>query len=99
MQSGVEQGKYALEMKALLKLCGDAIGEEELKKQLEESNGNVSMVIEKLVAKFMNPNVCRLHYKPYVHAFAFCKQQNSIPKKKKKKKIDGKSWIKSKKQD
>ncbi|ETO05179.1 hypothetical protein RFI_32216 [Reticulomyxa filosa] len=61
MQSVTEQGKHTMEMKVLMRLCGDVIEEEELKKQLEENNGNVSVVLEKLVSKLMNQKV-RLYF-------------------------------------
>ncbi|ETO18164.1 hypothetical protein RFI_19118, partial [Reticulomyxa filosa] len=56
MQNRFEEGKHTIEMKALMRLCGDVMDEEELKKQLEESNGNVSMVIEQIVSKLMAQN-------------------------------------------
>ncbi|ETO33563.1 hypothetical protein RFI_03538, partial [Reticulomyxa filosa] len=56
MQSESEQEKYTIEMKALIRLCSDVMEEEELKKQLEETNGNVSMVIEKMVSTLLNQN-------------------------------------------
>ncbi|ETO31132.1 hypothetical protein RFI_05990 [Reticulomyxa filosa] len=40
MQHGEDQGK----------LCGDVMEEKELKRQLEESNGSVSAIIEKIVS-------------------------------------------------
>ncbi|ETO16731.1 hypothetical protein RFI_20608 [Reticulomyxa filosa] len=52
-----EQEKYSRELKVLVRLCGDVIKEEELKKQLEETNGNVSMVIDKMVSKLLDQTV------------------------------------------
>ncbi|ETO16128.1 hypothetical protein RFI_21227, partial [Reticulomyxa filosa] len=43
-----EYDKYAKEMKALTRLCGDIITEEELRQALEDNNGNISMVIEQI---------------------------------------------------
>ncbi|ETO21379.1 hypothetical protein RFI_15826 [Reticulomyxa filosa] len=57
MQNRSEQGKHAKEMNVLMKLCGDVIKEEELKKQLEESNGNVFVVIERFIIKLMDQNI------------------------------------------
>ncbi|ETO30901.1 hypothetical protein RFI_06221 [Reticulomyxa filosa] len=55
----LEQGRYATEMKALLKLCTDIIdkkGEEEVKKKLEENNGNIGLAVEKMIATLLNSN-------------------------------------------
>ncbi|ETN98654.1 hypothetical protein RFI_38838, partial [Reticulomyxa filosa] len=41
-------------IKALMTLFGDAIDERELKKYLEENNGNVVLVIEQLTSKLMH---------------------------------------------
>ncbi|ETO24762.1 hypothetical protein RFI_12393 [Reticulomyxa filosa] len=57
MQNRPKSTKYELEMKALRRLCGNVIEEDELRKQLEESNGNVSVVIGRVVAKLMNPQI------------------------------------------
>ncbi|ETN99573.1 hypothetical protein RFI_37897, partial [Reticulomyxa filosa] len=57
MQNEIEKPKYAMEMKALIRLCGNIIEEDELKKQLEQSNGNVSQVVEKIISKLMNQNI------------------------------------------
>ncbi|ETO26944.1 hypothetical protein RFI_10189, partial [Reticulomyxa filosa] len=50
----VEKGKYEKEKKVLLRLCGDTISEEELQQKLEESNGNIAIVIEQMLAKWIN---------------------------------------------
>ncbi|ETO14549.1 G-protein beta WD-40 repeats containing protein [Reticulomyxa filosa] len=57
MQSRTEQKKYAKEIKVLMRLCGDIIEESEVQKQLEESNGNVSLVLEKILSELLNQNV------------------------------------------
>ncbi|ETN97362.1 hypothetical protein RFI_40169 [Reticulomyxa filosa] len=54
MQHKAGQSKYTKEIKALMVLFGDAIDERELKEHLEENNGNVALVIEKLTSKLMN---------------------------------------------
>ncbi|ETO29863.1 WD repeat-containing protein [Reticulomyxa filosa] len=56
MQNELEQDKFLVEMKALIRLCGDVVEEEVLRKQLEEANGNVSVVIENMVSRFMSEN-------------------------------------------
>ncbi|ETO21901.1 hypothetical protein RFI_15302, partial [Reticulomyxa filosa] len=57
MQNRSEQEQYAMEMKALKRLCGNSIEEETLRKQLEENKGNVSLVIEKILIQLMSQNV------------------------------------------
>ncbi|ETN99970.1 hypothetical protein RFI_37488, partial [Reticulomyxa filosa] len=57
MQHGEDQGKYPTELRALIRLCGDVMEEEELKRQLEENNGNVSAIIEKIVSTLMAQKV------------------------------------------
>ncbi|ETO00885.1 hypothetical protein RFI_36555, partial [Reticulomyxa filosa] len=54
MQHNTEPNKNAKEIKALMTLFGDAIDESELKKRLEENNGNVALVIEQLTSKLMH---------------------------------------------
>ncbi|ETO29051.1 NB-ARC domain-containing protein [Reticulomyxa filosa] len=54
MQHESNQGKYAREIKVLKRLCGDAVDEETLKKQFEENNGNVALVIESILSKVMH---------------------------------------------
>ncbi|ETN99699.1 hypothetical protein RFI_37771, partial [Reticulomyxa filosa] len=54
MQHNTETNKNAKEIKALMTLFGDAIDESELKKRLEENNGNVVLVIEQLTSKLMH---------------------------------------------
>ncbi|ETO02762.1 hypothetical protein RFI_34651, partial [Reticulomyxa filosa] len=53
MQHNTEPNKNIKEIKALMTLFGDAIDESELKKYLEENNGNVVLVIEQLTSKLM----------------------------------------------
>ncbi|ETO34415.1 WD-40 repeat protein [Reticulomyxa filosa] len=53
MDKRIGSEKYEMEMKALIRLYGDMVKEEELKKKLEESNGNVSIVIEQMTATLM----------------------------------------------
>ncbi|ETO02844.1 hypothetical protein RFI_34569, partial [Reticulomyxa filosa] len=54
MQHNTEPNKNVKEIKVLMTLFGDAIEESELKKHLEENNGNVALVIEKLTSKLIN---------------------------------------------
>ncbi|ETO02568.1 hypothetical protein RFI_34850, partial [Reticulomyxa filosa] len=60
MQHNTEPNKNTKEIKAL----GDAIDESELKKHLEENNGNVVLVIERLTSKLM-------HRERYIFFFTF----------------------------
>ncbi|ETO07394.1 G-protein beta WD-40 repeats containing protein [Reticulomyxa filosa] len=53
MQPVVEQGRYEMEMKMLKRVGGNLVKEEEWGKHLEESNGDVSIVIEKMVSTLM----------------------------------------------
>ncbi|ETO07106.1 hypothetical protein RFI_30285, partial [Reticulomyxa filosa] len=57
MQHGAGQGKYPTELRALIRLCGDVMEEEELKRQLEENNGNIFMIIEKIVSTLITQKV------------------------------------------
>ncbi|ETO34286.1 hypothetical protein RFI_02807, partial [Reticulomyxa filosa] len=54
MQSEPGSGRYETEMKALIKLYGDIMKEEELKKYLEQSNGNISIVIEQITTTLLD---------------------------------------------
>ncbi|ETO35315.1 hypothetical protein RFI_01748, partial [Reticulomyxa filosa] len=56
MQDESKTVKYEAEMKALIKLYGDVVKEDALKKKLEQSNGNVSVVIEQITASLLNQN-------------------------------------------
>ncbi|ETO02729.1 hypothetical protein RFI_34684, partial [Reticulomyxa filosa] len=68
MQEESKTEKYETEIKALIKLYGDVIKEDALRKKLEESNGNISVVIEQITATLLNQNVM----------FAFTQQQQKI---------------------
>ncbi|ETO15122.1 hypothetical protein RFI_22241, partial [Reticulomyxa filosa] len=57
MQHNTEPNKNAKELKALMTLFDDAIDESELKKRLEENNGNVVLVIEQLTTKLMHQEI------------------------------------------
>ncbi|ETO02731.1 hypothetical protein RFI_34682 [Reticulomyxa filosa] len=57
MQHNTEPNKDTKEIKALMTLFSDAIDENELKKRLEENNGNVVLVIEQLTSKLMRREV------------------------------------------
>ncbi|ETO34935.1 hypothetical protein RFI_02139, partial [Reticulomyxa filosa] len=54
MQRTPEAGKYEKEMKVLQQLYGDVMKEEELRKYLEGSNGNVQMMIEQINTTLSN---------------------------------------------
>ncbi|ETO06464.1 phage replisome organizer [Reticulomyxa filosa] len=54
MQHKAEQNYHAKKMKALMTLFGDSIDESELEHFLEENNGNLALVIEKLTSKLIN---------------------------------------------
>ncbi|ETO07072.1 hypothetical protein RFI_30321 [Reticulomyxa filosa] len=56
MQNSSE-GRYETQMKALARLCSETLDKDELKKHLEENNGNVGVVVEKIISKFMDSNV------------------------------------------
>ncbi|ETO15385.1 WD-40 repeat-containing protein [Reticulomyxa filosa] len=56
MQSKSETPKYEAEIKALVRLYGTTIKEEELRKQLEQNNGNVEIVIEQITTTLMKQN-------------------------------------------
>ncbi|ETO21880.1 hypothetical protein RFI_15323 [Reticulomyxa filosa] len=49
--------KYEAEMSVLIKLYGDVIKEDILRKKLEQSNGNVSAVIDQITATLLDQNV------------------------------------------
>ncbi|ETO34638.1 hypothetical protein RFI_02451 [Reticulomyxa filosa] len=53
MQNEKELKKYSREIKVLMQLFKENVKEEELIKHLEEMNGNISMVIEKMVSILM----------------------------------------------
>ncbi|ETO32126.1 hypothetical protein RFI_04995 [Reticulomyxa filosa] len=73
MQSEPESGKYETEMKALVKLYGDVMKEEELKKYIYQNNGNVSMVIEQITTILLNQKVISLSHKNTIHLdIIFC---------------------------
>ncbi|ETO07527.1 hypothetical protein RFI_29865 [Reticulomyxa filosa] len=57
MQHDEDQGQYPTELRALIRLCGDVMEEEELKRQFEENNGNVHAIIEKIVSTLMTQKV------------------------------------------
>ncbi|ETO33520.1 hypothetical protein RFI_03582 [Reticulomyxa filosa] len=57
MQDEPKTEKYEAEVKALVKLYGDMIQEDILRKKLEQSNGNVSAVIDQITATLLNQNV------------------------------------------
>ncbi|ETO14888.1 hypothetical protein RFI_22480, partial [Reticulomyxa filosa] len=63
MQSEPESGKYETEMKVLIKLYDDVMKEEELKKYLDQNNGNVSAAIEQITTILLNQKVIALLYK------------------------------------
>ncbi|ETO08830.1 hypothetical protein RFI_28556 [Reticulomyxa filosa] len=57
IQNKIEQDKYKKEMEALIRLFGDKIEDEnELKKEMEQNNGNVTLVIEKMVSNLLRQN-------------------------------------------
>ncbi|ETN99464.1 hypothetical protein RFI_38012, partial [Reticulomyxa filosa] len=56
MQDGSKTGNYEAEMKALVKLYGDVVKEDILRKKLEQSNGNVSVVIDQITTTLLNQN-------------------------------------------
>ncbi|ETO10930.1 NB-ARC domain-containing protein [Reticulomyxa filosa] len=57
MQSELKTAKYEAKMKTLIRLYGDVIKEEELRKQLVQNDGNMSVVIEQITNSLMNRNV------------------------------------------
>ncbi|ETO05278.1 hypothetical protein RFI_32117 [Reticulomyxa filosa] len=57
MQNEKESKKYSREIKVLMQLFKENVKEEELIKHLEEMNGNVSLVIEKMVLMSMTNQV------------------------------------------
>ncbi|ETO25690.1 hypothetical protein RFI_11448 [Reticulomyxa filosa] len=57
MQDKPKTEKYEAEMKALVKLYGDVIKEDVLRKNLEQNNGNVSEVIDQMTAILLNQSV------------------------------------------
>ncbi|ETO25575.1 NB-ARC domain-containing protein [Reticulomyxa filosa] len=57
MHSENGQEKYATEMKMLKRLCSGTIDQDELEKQLEENNGSVALVVEKIISKLINQNI------------------------------------------
>ncbi|ETO08160.1 hypothetical protein RFI_29226 [Reticulomyxa filosa] len=56
MQQEPTSKKYAREIRVLKRLCGDIIDEEALKKQMEESKGDISLVIENIISKVITQN-------------------------------------------
>ncbi|ETN98917.1 hypothetical protein RFI_38571 [Reticulomyxa filosa] len=67
MQDEPKTGKHEAEMKVLIKLYGDVVKENALKKNLEQSNGNVLVVIEQITVSLLNQSVI----------YAFTKQQKN----------------------
>ncbi|ETO28819.1 hypothetical protein RFI_08308 [Reticulomyxa filosa] len=76
------QEKYAMEIKALLRLCDEVTNEEELRKTLEQNNGNVSHVIEHLVSKLLKQKV-RFVYN-YILSLFFTNSEQVIEMEEKK---------------
>ncbi|ETO05269.1 NB-ARC domain-containing protein [Reticulomyxa filosa] len=56
MQDESKTKKYEAEMSTLMKLYGDVIKEDILRKKLEQSNGNVSVVIDQITVTLLNQN-------------------------------------------
>ncbi|ETO07033.1 hypothetical protein RFI_30358 [Reticulomyxa filosa] len=78
MQHEAEKNDNAKEIKMLMALFGDVIEESELRKRLEENNGNVALVIENLTSKLTNLDV------QYIYKMSKAKELKRNPKKCKK---------------
>ncbi|ETO32885.1 hypothetical protein RFI_04234 [Reticulomyxa filosa] len=53
--------KFAKEIKALLRLCNEITNEEELRKMLEQNDGNIEKVVELMVSKLLKQKVRLVH--------------------------------------
>ncbi|ETO34596.1 hypothetical protein RFI_02491, partial [Reticulomyxa filosa] len=88
--------KYVKEIKTLVQLFGDSISEEELQQKIEHHHGDIELLIKDLVQQSIEKEVLKTNKKKKVYSIDvgyFFLLYLSIPKKKKKNKLEAESKI------